>query len=179
MTNFVSLSRTAFVTGVASDLHLLGSSCSDMRKVLSRVKGKGHWGLTLSHKTLHGKSFYLHNLWRLLSLSYIQGNWVTKKQKPQRMWEQTRSLNSGLTFSVERILVPWGRCPNSWGCVVTKLCWAHRLADVWNPLAPCSCCSKTGFHHLFCLSHWPRWNLVCEAAVPRLDPAGYPWSSSW
>lgn len=34
---FVSLSRTAFVTGIASDLHL-GSSCSVMRKVLSRVR---------------------------------------------------------------------------------------------------------------------------------------------
>lgn len=161
--------------------------CFLKMKVLSRMTAKGHWGLTLSQTPLYVKSYYLHNLWKLLSLFCIQDNCATKKIKNKK---KIRSLNQGRdrqehwpldSLSQGGNCAPpggdapvlgvmlWPSCAELTGLQASGIPWPHVLAAR----------SKTGFHHLFCLSHWPRWNLACEAAVPHLDPAGYPWSSSW
>lgn len=70
--------------------------CFLKMKVLSRMMAKGHWGLTLSQTPLYVKSYYLHNLWKLLSLFCIQDKCATKKKKSEAWTEVGTDKNIDL-----------------------------------------------------------------------------------
>lgn len=171
-----------FVTCVTSDLHLLGSS------VFSRWRYCPGWWLKDTEGLLCPKHLCMlnHTIFTI-SENYCP-YFAYKTNVPPK--KKIRSLNRGRdrqehwpldSLSQGGNCAPpggdapvlgvmlWPSCAELTGLQASGIPWPHVLAAR----------SKTGFHHLFCLSHWPRWNLVCEAAVPHLDPAGYPWSSSW